>query len=130
MKLSMDVVNGLVDDLSFKVSGGQLTFYDTDPGATFTEALAVLTLRAPAFEPAVNGRSQVLPLEPVKIAKTGIARSARLTTASGALVAIFSVAEAGTEAAIEADIVMDRLDLSRDGLLAVRGWSLRLPVSS
>ncbi len=142
MKLAIEEVDGLVDYLSLRVGGGTLAVYEgaapPSPSValpTFHEALVSVTLKTPAFEPASGGRAQILPLAPARIAVSGKAGWARLSTSSGKAVADFTVAEAGSAEALDADIVMkgdngaEGTALAVGGSFSVQGWSLRLPVS-
>lgn len=137
MILAEATLNGLVDDLSLRVAGGVLRIYGEDvarvppqtPLSTFTEPLIELALRLPAFQPAIAGKAIGLPVDATTIAKTGHATWARLFTAAGEVVADFTVAAIDAENAEQADVLVDRIDFQRGGLLTTLSMVLGLPAA-
>lgn len=127
MQLSEQTVNALVDDIGFRLSGGQLRIFASPPTGTFTEPLVSLQLRTPAFPPAVDGRATALPPQKAEIQQTGEATYGELVTASGDLIATLTVASRDTDAAREADVVADRTDFHRGGFCESVSIVLRLP---
>lgn len=136
MRIVDTVINDLVNDLGFKLSGGSLEIYDDTPPASpktalplFRVPLVVIPLGAPAFEPAIDGRAQGILGNPVTIQATGDATWARLKDALGNTIADIDIRAVDAEDAHEADLMMDRIDLHRGGRLATGGMTLRLPLS-
>jgi hypothetical protein len=134
MRIHEKTLNGLVDDLTLRLAGGTLALYPGGPPASpqddlpvFKDALVVVTLRTPAFHPAVGGRAMGLPLETAGIRATGEASWGRLSTSSGEAIADLVVSAADSPDVREADIVVDRTDFHRGGICAVSSMLLRLP---
>ncbi len=117
MRLTVDVVNGVLDQIATSLNGGALVF-STVEGA-FQQELVRIPLPSPAFTKAFDGQALGHALPEMPIAVTGEAATARLETAAGHVVADLTMRTEDAADAAMADVLVDRTDFHRGGICRV-----------
>lgn len=129
MRLTLVVLNQLVDTLALDCAGGSLAIYAADPRQRpLEEPLVTVPLPVTAFPPAVDGRAIAERLPSVEIAATGEATWAQLLNNANILLADLRVRQQDDPNAQRGDLLLDRTDLQRGGRLELTGFVLSVPV--
>lgn len=125
MQLTAQTVNRLVDLLAARFAGGSLVIYSGRPTSELAQELVRIAYPSPAFRPAVNGVAESQALQPATIQRDGDAAWARAFTASGEAIADLTVST--RDANEDADVLLERVDLQRNGVVILTGKTLTLP---
>jgi hypothetical protein len=125
MRLSLPMVDVLVDTLAARLNGGALHIYDATN--QLPQLLVAVPCGDPAFESSRGGLAQAMPFPLTRITASGEASYAEWRSADDALVAELDVMSADDLGANQADVIVERRRFEQGGVCAItRAW-LRLP---
>jgi hypothetical protein len=131
MRLKSPARDQLLTAFASRLNAGSIVIYPVNPATNpLTEPLIIVRFASPAFRPAVEGRVLAHDLTQTPVIRTGEAKFAELVTADGEAIGDARVRAVDDVEATNGDILLDRTDFQRGGMVTLASVTLSLPLQS